>query len=106
MRIVRTIRYSRDLRKLKASAADIERMERMIAARPDSGAVIQGLKGVRKARFRIGNRGKSGGGRAIYYVVMANAAIIMITAYAKAEKEELSPDDRKGILRALEEFGI
>ncbi|HUJ03430.1 MAG TPA: hypothetical protein VLW75_07335 [Rhizomicrobium sp.] len=106
MRIVRTIRYSRDLRKLKASAADVERMERSIAARPESGAVIQGLKGVRKARFRIGNRGKSGGGRAIYYVLMANTTIIMITAYAKAEKNDLSPDDRKAILRLLEEFGI
>jgi len=59
---------------------------------------------VRKARFRIGNRGKSGGGRAIYYVVMADNAVLMITAYAKAEKEDLSPDDRKAILRVLEEF--
>ena len=79
-------------------------MERMIAADPFVGAVIQGLKGVRKARFRIGNRGKSGGGRAIYYVVMADNAVLMITAYAKAEKEDLSPDDRKAILRVLEEF--
>jgi hypothetical protein len=106
MRIIRTVRYSRDLRKLKVSAADIELLERTIAAHPDSGAMIQGLKGVRKARFRIGNRGKSGGGRAIYYVVMTNSAILMITAYAKADKEDLSPDDRKAILRSLEEFRI
>jgi len=63
MKIVRTTRYIRDLKKLKASAADVNFMERTIAANPESGAVIQGLKGVRKARFRIGNRGKSSGGR-------------------------------------------
>jgi hypothetical protein len=60
------------------------------------------LKGVRKVRFRIGDRGKRGGGRAIYYVMLANDAVIMITAYAKAEKEDLSPDDRKVILEIVE----
>jgi len=53
-------------------------------------------------RFRIGDRGKRGGGRAIYYVMLANDAVIMITAYAKAEKEDLSPDDRKVILEIVE----
>lgn len=59
---------------------------------------------MRKARFRIGNRGKSGGDRAIYYVVTSNDVVIMITAYAKAEKEDLSAEDRRAILLALEEF--
>ena len=103
IKIVRTHRYVKDIKKLKASAEDVDAMERTIAANPAVGAVIQGLKGVRKARFRIGNRGKSGGGRAIYYLMMANA-ILMITAYAKAEKEDLMPDDRKAILRVLEEL--
>lgn len=66
--------------------------------------MIQGLRGVRKARFRIGNRGKSGGGRAIYYVVISGDAVVMIAAYAKSDKEDLSADDRKAILRILEEF--
>jgi hypothetical protein len=104
MRIVRAARYVKDLRKLKASAEDVDAMERMIAANPQAGALIQGLKGVRKTRFRIGNRGKSGGGRAIYYVLLADNAVLMITAYAKAEKEDLTADDRKGILRVLEEL--
>jgi len=103
VRIVRTHRYVKDIKKLKASVEDVDAMERMIAADPFVGTLIQGLKGVRKARFRIGNRGKSGGGRAIYYVMMADDTVLMITAYAKAEKEDLSPDDRKAILRVLEE---
>ena len=102
--LIRTTRYLRDIKKLKASAADVQLMERTITASPETGAVIQGLRGVRKARFRIGDRGKSGGGRVIYYIVTANEAILMITAYAKAKKENLSPDDRKSILHALEEF--
>ncbi|MGH6873000.1 MAG: type II toxin-antitoxin system RelE/ParE family toxin [Rhizomicrobium sp.] len=104
MRIVRTSRYLRDLKKLKASAGDVADMERTLAIQPLAGAMIQGLRGVRKVRFRIGNRGKSGGGRAIYYAMTGDGVIVMIAAYAKAEKEELSPDDRKAILRVLEEL--
>ena len=104
IKIVRTHRYAKDIKKLKASAEDVDAMERMIAADPLAGALIQGLKGVRKVRFRIGNRGKSSGGRAVYYVMMSDDTVLMITAYAKAEKEDLSPDDRKAILRVLEEL--
>jgi hypothetical protein len=104
MRIVRTAPYIRDLRRLKASVDDVEEMERTLAAQPFAGAMIQGLRGVRKARFRIGNRGKSGGGRAIYYVLTVDNAIVMLAAYAKSKKEDLTPDDRKAILRALEEL--
>jgi hypothetical protein len=103
VRIVRTLRYNRDLKKLKASADDVAAMEQALANNPASGALIQGLRGVRKARFRIANRGKSSGGRAIYYFVLKDQTVIMIAAYAKAEKDELTPDDRKAILRALEE---
>jgi hypothetical protein len=35
MKIVRTTRYAKDIQRLKASAADIERMEDEIASRPE-----------------------------------------------------------------------
>jgi hypothetical protein len=103
VRIVRTLRYRRDLKKLKASADDVAAMEQALTNNPLSGALIQGLRDVRKARFRIANRGKSSGGRAIYYFVLSDQTVIMLTAYAKAEKDELTPEDRKVILRVLEE---
>lgn len=105
MKIVRTGSYTKDLKRLKASPDDVDKMEREIAANPDAGTVISGLRGLRKSRFRIGNRGKRGGGRAIYYVAVSEGAVVMIAAYAKSEKDDLSPDDRKVILRVLEELG-
>ena len=80
-------------------------MEQAIAATPLAAPVIQGLHGVRKARFRIANRGKSGGGRAIYLFLITENAVIMLMAYAKSEKEDLSADDRKAVLSILREFG-
>lgn len=106
MKVIRTNRYVKDLKRLKASADDVDEMERLIVANPLSGAVMQGLKGIRKARFRIANRGKSGGGRAIYFYFVAGGAVIMLTAYAKSEKDDLSPEDRKSVLRVMEELKL
>ncbi|MBI1329549.1 MAG: hypothetical protein GC166_06565 [Alphaproteobacteria bacterium] len=104
MRVVRTTRYAKDLKKLKVSDDDIETMEREVADDPLKGAVIQGLKGIRKMRFRIGNRGKSSGGRSIYFVKLADESVLMLTAYAKAEKDDLSPEDRRAISKMLEDY--
>ncbi len=80
-------------------------MEREIAGDPLSGAPIRGLKGPRKARFRSGNRGKSSGGRVIYFLIVAGETVVMLRAYAKSEKDELSVEDRAGVLSILEILG-
>jgi hypothetical protein len=70
MEIVRTSLFERSLKKLGASAADLKRLETEIAFNPTAGDVIQGLGGARKVRFSMAGRGKSGGGRAIYVLVV------------------------------------
>ncbi len=64
------------------------------------------MKGVRKIRFALKSRniGKSGGGRAIYLVLMVKEIIVMLRAYAKTEQADLSERQRKEIRRFLEEF--
>ena len=64
--------------------------------------MIRGLRGVRKIRFARPGTGKSGGGRAVYYVALKGGLLAMLTAYPKNEKDDLTPDDRKAILRAIE----
>lgn len=92
MKIVRTSRYLRDLKRLRASAEDVARLEQSIASDPTAGDVIPGLGGIRKLRFGLGNRGKRGGGRAIYFLVLADDVAVMIFAYAKNEQEDLTMD--------------
>jgi hypothetical protein len=70
MKIVRTSLFERSLKKLGASASDLEKLEAEIVDNPAAGDVIQGLHGARKARFSMAGRGKSGGGRAIYVLVV------------------------------------
>lgn len=58
--------------------------------------------GVRKPRFARPGTGKSGGGRTIYYVALKAAQLWMLAAYAKNEKGDLTPADRRAILRMIE----
>ncbi len=71
MKVVRTRRYLKDMKRIGASAADMMAVEQAIASNPAAGDVIQGLGGIRKIRFRLGSRGKSGGGRAIYFLMIS-----------------------------------
>lgn len=104
MEIVRTAKYLKDLKRMGVPIDDIIALERAVAADPSSGDVIVGLHGVRKVRFSIGNRGKSGGGRAIYFLVVSDSVAVMISAYAKNEKSDLSSSDRRALLALMKEF--
>ena len=79
----------------------MRRIELDLIAAPEVHPVIKGLRGVRKARFALSGRGKSGGGRVIYYVAV-ETAIYMMTAYPKNERDDLSPEQRKAILAAID----
>jgi hypothetical protein len=79
----------------------MRQIEMTIAAAPAIHPMIKGLRGARKARISRPGMGKSGGGRAIYYLVPAPEILVMLTAYPKSERDDLSPDQRKAILLAL-----
>jgi hypothetical protein len=104
MEIIRTRRYNRDLKRIGASHDEIGLLEAEIASDPSLGVIVPGLKGVRKFRFRLGNKGKRSGGRAIYYWMVLHGVIIMLTAYGKNDKADLDTKDRKDILDFLEDY--
>ncbi|MBN9044225.1 MAG: hypothetical protein J0H18_01000 [Rhizobiales bacterium] len=106
MKIVRTKRYLKDLKRIGATNAEADAIDRMIAANPEAGDVIEGLKGMRKMRFGLRNRGKSGGGRAIYFLMVTDEIAVMIFAYTKNEQKDLTQAQRKAALKLLEEFDL
>ena len=68
-----------------------------IARHPEAGDIVQGAGGVRKIRWgRIGS-GKRGGVRVIYYFHDAKRPHYLITLFAKNEKSDLSPADKKDL---------
>ena len=104
MRFVHTSRYLKDLKRLRASDDEIAALESAIAANPFSGDVIPGLRGIRKLRFGLGNKGKRGGGRAVYFLMLPEDVAVMLFAYAKSEKEDMSPAEKKAALAVISEM--
>ncbi len=56
---------------------------------PDKGNIVKGSGGVRKIRWAIKNKGKSGGIRVIYYWKKEADEIWLLTLYSKNEKDTI-----------------
>ncbi len=104
MKIVRTQAFLKCLKKLGATKADLAALEDEIAASPAKGDVVPGLGGVRKIRFAMKGRGKSGGGRALYYVLWVQDTAYLLLAYSKNVQEDLSESQRIAIRSLVKEL--
>jgi hypothetical protein len=82
--------------------ADMREIELGIASAPGSHPMVKGLRGARKARVALPGRGKSGGGRVVYYLSISPAVLFMLTAYPKNEQDDLTNTQRRAILAAIE----
>jgi hypothetical protein len=102
MLVVRLKPYVRAMARMGFDDTEMRAIETSIIAAPKAHPIIRGLRGVRKARFARPGGGKSGGGRAIYYLALSADRLFMMTAYAKNEQDDLSPEQRKAILAAIE----
>jgi hypothetical protein len=81
---------------------DAEREEFVdyIARNPGEGDLIPGTGGVRKVRWRRQGMGKRGGIRVIYFYRDAQMPLFLLLVYAKAQREDMTPDEKRQV-RAL-----
>ena len=94
--VAETPTFTRQAEKLLA-ADDKSAVIDFLAANPFAGDIIPGTGGVRKVRIPLAGRGKSGGARVVYYVFDDDAPIYALLVYAKARRENLSPEDAKAV---------
>jgi hypothetical protein len=66
-----------------------------MAANPEAGDVIPETGGLRKVRWGRQGSGKRGGVRVVYYYYDMDLPLYLITVYAKAAREDLSPDEKR-----------
>lgn len=71
--------------------------------RPDAGKVIPGGGGLRKIRWAVEGRGKSGGVRVIYYWFTARGTILLLFMYPKNVQDNLTQDQLKQLKKIIEE---
>jgi hypothetical protein len=101
MIFIETPIFTEDVKEL-LSDEEYAALQQHLANEPDAGALITHTGGLRKVRWAIQGKGKSGGVRIIYYHVTAGAQIRLILIYKKGIKDSLS-DAEKAVLRKLNE---
>ena len=103
MIIIETTVYTQRITDLM-SDDDYRSLQEALVNRPDMGSVIQGTGGIRKVRWRLEGRGKSGGVRVIYYWMTVDEQIYMLYAYPKNEQENLTAAQKKRLKQIVERW--
>lgn len=84
---------------------DYREMQWLLAINPEVGTVIPGGGGLRKLRWGVSGKGKSGGARVIYYVYARDQKIYLLYPYKKSEQKDLTRKQLK-VLREYIKGGV
>lgn len=103
MVIIETSAFTRLIRELMDDDQYRELQEALVR-RPDAGDLIPGSGGLRKVRWKLDGKGKSGGVRIIYYWMTADDQLWMLYGYAKAGKEDLTKEQLKTLRKIVERW--
>jgi mRNA-degrading endonuclease RelE of RelBE toxin-antitoxin system len=69
---------------------------------PSAGTVIPAGGGLRKVRWGGFGRGKRGGVRILYYRNSATDRLLMLFAFAKNERADLTPEQKRRLRQLIE----
>jgi mRNA-degrading endonuclease RelE of RelBE toxin-antitoxin system len=70
----------------------------------ESSPVIPGTGGARKARMAAKGRGKRGGYRVVYYFLVNENEVWLLTIYDKVKREDLTAAEAAHIARLIDEI--
>ena len=99
MEIVETTIYAELITSLLSDEEYYE-LQKFLADNPTFGTIIPGSKGLCKVRWKLKNKGKSGGLRNIYYYE-EQSSLYMIYVYEKSNTEDLTPKQIEALRKAF-----
>ena len=85
------------------SDEEYRRLQLFLAQRPEAGSAIPGTGGLRKIRWSGQGRGKRGGIRVIYFWHVQSATLLMLFAFRKNERADLTPGQKAALRKIVEE---
>lgn len=92
--------FTKRWKEIGLSDGELRNLQLMLLKDPEAGPVIEGTGGIRKVRFPMENRGKSGSVRVCYTDFAEYEITYLITAFTKKEQENLT-NEEKSVLKKL-----
>ena len=77
-------------------------LQNFLLQHPEAGKIVRGSGGVRKVRWAISGKGKSGGVRVIYYFKKQDSEIWFLTIYRKSKVENIPAHVLRKIAKEIE----
>jgi mRNA-degrading endonuclease RelE of RelBE toxin-antitoxin system len=96
-----TRKFDKEWQKLNLTGESLRQLELHLMENPDTGDIMQGTGGLRKIRWSLAGRGKSGGIRVLYIDLTDRQIICMVDLFPKDEKENLSQAERNAIKQVV-----
>lgn len=98
--------FSKRWKEIGLDDEDLLALQIILLKDPESGPVMSGTGGIRKVRFPLEHRGKSGSVRVCYTDFAEYEVIYLITAFTKDEQSNLSSEEKrvlKKLVKSLKE---
>jgi hypothetical protein len=96
--------FEKQWKEAKLTDDDLKDLEVFLCEHPEAGDMIQGTGGLRKLRWSIPGKGKSGGVRTLYVDFASFEQIHMITCFRKVNKESLTKAEKQSIKSLVEQI--
>lgn len=100
-----SIIFDRKWFNLNFTDTDLQLFENYLLENPNSGNLIQGTGGLRKIRWALPNRGKSGSVRILYIDFISYEKIYIVDIFTKDQKENLSMSEKNIIKKVVKAIG-
>lgn len=81
---------------------DLQILQAQLLENPQLGNIMKGTGKLRKMRFALPNRGKSGSSRVLYVDFVLAETIYLIFTYPKSEKDNLTDEERNNIKKMID----
>lgn len=83
---------------------EYKELQEALVIRPDQGTIIKNSGGLRKIRWSLDGRGKSGGVRIIYYWMTEDEQLYMMYIFPKNSQENLTDVQTKALRQIVERW--
>ncbi|HML38382.1 MAG TPA: type II toxin-antitoxin system RelE/ParE family toxin [Bacillota bacterium] len=97
-----TVEFDKQWARMGLNDNDLWRLEQEILKNPQIGPVIPGTGRLRKVRFAIEGKGKSGSVRVVYVDFVIYETVYFIYAYPKKEQDNLTDAEKHDIKKLID----